>query len=168
MDTLSINGYVAILKGGAIAWSSKKQRTITLSTTEAEYMALTEGAKQLIWLWRFIRELSIDKSQPTSLCSDNLGTIMLSQDVTYHMRTKHINDAYHFIHEKVASHEAALTYIPMKDNIADILTKGLELHQHHYLMGKLGFGIRNFSLRGSVGNNINNDYQSPTAKLAST
>ena len=89
---------------------------------------------------------------------------MLSQDVTYHTRTKHINVAYHFICEKVASHEAVLTYIPMKDNIVDILTKGLKLHQHCYLMGKLGFGIRNFSLRGSVGNNINNDYQSPTTK----
>ena len=163
-----MNGYVAILGGGAIAWSSKKQRMIALSTTEAEYMALTEGAKQLIWLWRFIRELSIDQSQPTSLRSDNLGAITLSQDVTYHACTKHINVAYHFIHEKVASHEAALTYVPTKDNIADILTKGLELHQHRYLMEKLGFGIRNFSLRGSVGNNINNDYQSPTAELAST
>ena len=131
-------------------------------------MALTEGAKQLIWLWRFIRELGIDQSQPTSLRSDNLGTIMLSQDVTYHMCTKHINVAYHFICEKVASHEAALTYVPTKDNIADILTKGLKLHQHHYLMGKLGFGVRNFLLGGSVGNNINNHYQSPTAELAST
>ena len=149
---LSINGYMAILGGGAIAWSSKKQQTIALSTMEAEYMALTEGTKQLIWLWHFIWELGIDQSQPTSLCSDNLGAIMLSQDATYHMCTRHINIAYHFIHEKVASHEAALTYVPTKENIVDILTKGLELHQHHYLMGKLGFGVRNCSLRGSVGN----------------
>ena len=159
---------MAILGGGAIAWSSKKQQTIALSTTEAKYMALTEGAKQLIWLRCFIWELSIDQSQLTSLCSNNLGAIMLSQDATYHAHTMHINVAYHFIHEKVASHEAGLTYVPMKDNIADILTKGLKLHQHHYLMGKLGFGIRNFLLRGSVGNNINNHYQSLTAEPAST
>ena len=122
---------MAILGGGAIAWSSKKQQTITLSTMEAEYMALTEGAKQLIWLRRFIWELSIDQSQPMSLHSDNLGAIMLSQDATYHAHTKHINIAYHFICEKVASHEAALTYIPMKDNIADILTKGLKIGRAH-------------------------------------
>ena len=135
---------------------------------EAKYMALTEGTKQLIWLWCFIWELSIDQSQPTSLRSNNLGAITLSQDVTYHMHTKHINVAYYFIHEKVASHKAALTYVPMKDNIADILTKGLELHQHCYLMGKLGFGVRNFLLRWSVGNNINNHYPSLIAKPAST
>ena len=125
MDALSINGYVAILGGGAIAWSSKKQQMIALSTTEAEYMALTKGAKQLIWLWCFIWELGIDQSQLTSLHSNNLGAITLSQDVTYHVCTKHINDTYHFIHEKVASHEAALTYVPMKENIADILMKRL-------------------------------------------
>ena len=79
------------------------------------------SAKQLIWLWRFIRELGIDQSQLTSLCSDNLGAITLSQDATYHACTKHINIAYHFIREKVASHEAALTYVPTKDNIADIM-----------------------------------------------
>ena len=60
----------------------------------------------------------------------------------------------------------ALTYIPTKENIADILTKGLELHQHCYLMGKLGFGVREFLLRGSVGNCINNDYKSLTAEPA--
>ena len=120
IEWMCINGYVAILGGGAIAWSSKKQQTIALSTMEAEYMALTEGTKQLIWLWHFIQELGIDQSQPMSLCSDNLGAIMLSQDVTYHARTKHINAVYYFICEKVASHEAVLTYIPMKENIADL------------------------------------------------
>ena len=168
MDVLSINSYMAILGGGAIAWSSKKQQTIASSTMEPEYMALTEGTKQLIWLRHFIRELGIDQSQLMSLRSDNLGTITLSQDVTYHVHTKHINITYHFICEKVASHEAALTYVPMKENTADILTKGLKLHQHCYLMGKLGFGVRNFLLRGSVGNSIKNNYQSPTAKLGGT
>ena len=50
MDALSINGYVAILGGGSVAWSSKKQQMIALSAMEVEYMALIEGAKQLIWL----------------------------------------------------------------------------------------------------------------------
>ena len=79
MDALSINGYAAILGGGAISWSSKKQQMIALSTTEAEYMALTEGAKQLIWLRCFIWELGIDQSQLTSLHSNNLGAITLSR-----------------------------------------------------------------------------------------
>ena len=127
-----------------------------------------EGTKQLIWLQCFIQELGIDQSQPMSLHSDNLSAITLSQDATYYTCTKHINVAYHFICEKVASHEAMLTYVPMKENIADILMKRLELPQHHYLMGKLGFGARDFLLRRSVSNCTNNDDKSLTAKPAHT
>ena len=72
-DTLSIGGYVVMLGSGSIAWSSKKQRTVVLSMTEAEYIALTEGTKQLVWLRRFLTDLGFDQSQPTSIHSDNLG-----------------------------------------------------------------------------------------------
>ena len=65
----------------------------------------------------------------------------------------------------MTSHEAALTYVLTKENIADII-KGLKLHQHHYLMGKSGFGVRDFSLRGSVSNHISNDDKSPTTEPA--
>lgn len=138
-DALSIGGYVAMIGGGCVAWSSKKQRTVALSTTEAEYIALTEGTKQLIWLRQFLHDLNFDQSKPTSIRSDNLSAITISQDATYHARTKHINIAYHFIHEKVASNEAALTYVQSKENSAGLMTKGLELNQHRYLRAKLGF-----------------------------
>ena len=114
-DALSIGGYAAMIGGGCIAWSSKKQRTVSLSTTEAEYKALTEGAKQLIWLRHALQELGLDQDQPTSIRSDNLGAVTLSHDSTYHARTKHINIAYHFIREKVASNEATLTYVRSKE-----------------------------------------------------
>ena len=106
---------------------------------ESEYMALTEGTKHLIWLRRLLQDLQLDQKQPTSIRSDNLGTITLSHDVTYHVRTKHINIAYHFIREKVTSNEVALTYVQSKDNIADLMTKGLEANQHHYLQEKLRY-----------------------------
>jgi Reverse transcriptase (RNA-dependent DNA polymerase) len=138
-DAISISGYVAMIGGGCIAWSSKKQRTIALSTTEAEYIALTEGAKQLVWLRRFLQDLSFEQSKSTSIRSDNLSAITISHDATYHARTKHINVTYHFICEKVASNEATLTYIQSKENPVDLMTKGLELNQHRYLRAKLGY-----------------------------
>ena len=138
-DALSIGGYISILGGGTIAWSSKKQRTVALSTTEAEYIALTEGTKQLVWLRRFLLDLGFDQSHPTSIRSDNLSAITLSHDATYHAWAKHINVAYHYIREKVASNEATLIYIKAKENPADLMTKPLDLFQHHYLIEKLGF-----------------------------
>ena len=125
--------------GGTITWSSKKQRTVALSTMEAEYIALTEGTKQLVWLRRFLLDLGFDQSHPTSIHSDNLSAITLSHDATYHVCTKHINVTYHYIREKVASNEATLTYVKLKENPADLMTKPLDLFQHCYLREKLGF-----------------------------
>ena len=80
--------------------------------------------------------------------SDNLGTITVSYDVTYHAQIKHINVAYHFIHERVASNKVALTYVWSKENPADLMTMGLKINQHHNLPMKLEFlGAK---LRGSV------------------
>ena len=73
--------------------------------------------------------------------------ITLSHDATYHARTKHINVAYHFIREKVTSNEVSLTYVRSKENLADLMTKGLEGHQFWYLWRKLGVT----EVRGSVG-----------------
>ena len=98
-----------------------------LSTTEAEYIALTEGTKQLIWLRRFLTDLGFDQSQPTSIRSDNLGAITLSHDMSYHARTKHISVTYHFIGKRVASNEVALTYVRSKENPVDLTTKALDL-----------------------------------------
>ena len=83
--------------------------------------------------------LGFNQSHPTSIHSDNLSAITLSHDVTFHAHTKHINITYHYICEKVASNKATLTYIKSKENPADLMTKPLDLFQHHYLCEKLGF-----------------------------
>ena len=59
--------YIATLRGGAISWSLQKQKTVALSMMVTEYMALTEGVKHLIWLWRFLQDLQLDQSQLTSI-----------------------------------------------------------------------------------------------------
>ena len=99
-----------------------------------------------------MKDIGLGGEEPTSIRSDNLGAITLSNDSTYHARTKHINVTYHFIRENVASNEAVLTYVQSKENLADLMTKGLDLHQHRYLCGKLGFEGKS-EARGSVKSN---------------
>ena len=70
---------------------------------------------------------------------DNLSAITITCDVTYHACTKHINIYYHYIHEKVASNEASLTYITSKDNIADIMTKAIPLDNHNKLFKGISY-----------------------------
>ena len=119
---------------------------VSLSMTKAEYIALTEGAKELILLQMTLQKLGFDQDQPTPIQCDNLGAITLSHNATYHARTKHINVTYHFIHKKVASNEASLIYVRLKENPMDLMMKGLEWHQFKYLREKLGYT----KVRGSV------------------
>ena len=84
----AILGFVFLVDGGAVAWSSKKQELVTLSTTEAEYVAVTHAAK---WIQRLIGEIFCPLSMPMTLFSDSKSAIALAQDGHYHVYTKHID-----------------------------------------------------------------------------
>ena len=138
MDTKSISGYAYIIDSACITWSSKKQGILALSTTEAEYIALTHAAKQMMWIHRLLDKIGLEQRDLTPICCDNLSAITITHDVTYHAWTKHIKIYYHFIHEKVASNEASLIYVASKDNIADIMTKAISPDNHNKLKELLG------------------------------
>ena len=82
---------------GPISWKSQKQRTVSLSTTEAEYMALTEAANNVIYLKEFFAEIELRYLPPITIFNDNLGAQLLSMNAIVHPRTKHIDIRYHFI-----------------------------------------------------------------------
>ncbi|HEV7736915.1 MAG TPA: reverse transcriptase domain-containing protein [Chlamydiales bacterium] len=140
-DVKSISGYVCLLGGTPVAWSSKKQGLVVLSTTEAEYIALTHAAKELIWIRRLLRELNISILKPLNLYCDNLSVISLAQDNTYNPRTKHINIAYHFTRQVLRDETATLTHVPSKQNPTDIFTKSLDRSQTIELKKKLAMGL---------------------------
>jgi hypothetical protein len=121
----AISGYVFLINGGVISWSSWKQELITLSTAEAEYVATTHAAKEAIWLHWLIFELFPALKMPTTLYCDNQAALRLATDDNYHTHTKHIDLRYHFIRQVVASWALKLIYCPTDDMTADILTKAL-------------------------------------------
>ena len=133
-DGKSVSGYASNIGNACATWSSKKQPIVTLSTTEAEYIALTHGAKQLMWLRQLLIDLGFNMSPRIPLRCDNLAAITISKDNSYHARTKHINIRYHYIRERITSHEVDLTHVASKDNAADIFTKALDPKQHLNLM----------------------------------
>jgi len=125
----SISGYAFFFGRGAVSWSSKKQPIVTLSSTESEYVVLTHAFKDIIWIQKFIKEISpffpFNFSIPTNLFCDNQGAIRLSKDATYHARTKHINVHFHFVRQTVTQKDISLNYISTNDMVADIFTKSL-------------------------------------------
>lgn len=132
LDRRSYTGFVIILGGAPISWEARKQPTVALSSTEAEYMAVTTAAKEILFCSTIIKELEFGKfcEQPINLFSDNLGAIKLASNVGFNSRTKHIDTRHHFIRELVMNGSIAIFHVCSEEMIADILTKGLTRVKH--------------------------------------
>ncbi|GJT69684.1 retrovirus-related pol polyprotein from transposon TNT 1-94 [Tanacetum coccineum] len=136
----SITGYVFMVHGCVVSWKATLQHVVALSTTEAEYMALTEAVKESIWLKGLLIELGVNLRSVIVNC-DNQSAIHLSRNAMFHERTKHINVRYHFIREIVESKEIEVAKIGTKDNAADAFTKVVPGPKFKYCMKILGVGI---------------------------
>ena len=136
----SISGFAFFVGLGVVSWSSKKQPIVTLSSTEAEYVALTHSSKDIIWIQKLLNEFSsiFSFAFPTTLYCDNQGAIRLSKDSTFHGRTKHIDVHFHFIRQTVSLGHISLTYCPTDDMIADIFTKPLSRYKFEKFRKLLG------------------------------
>jgi hypothetical protein len=137
-----------MLAGGVISWQSKKQRTVALSTVEAEYMATTQATKEAIWWRAFLTGLGHDMSHSTIIHSDSQGSIALAHNPEHHARTKHIDIQYHFIRQHVAEKTIALTFTGTENMVADIFTKALD--RVAYERGARTLGLSESSSRGGV------------------
>lgn len=129
----SLGSYVFMLAEGPVSWACKCNHSVCLSSTEAEYKALTSAAKETIWILRCLADIRHEQEQATLMHCDNQGAIALSNNPVYHSRTKHISVYHHFIRDVVAEKEVKLGYINTLKNSADLLTKALpsELHLEH-------------------------------------
>ena len=147
----SITGYILLLGGSPIAWKSKKQSTVSKSSSEAEYRAMSSAASEVTWVVRLLKELQINSLQPVTLHCDNQSAIHIAKNPIFHERTKHIEIDCHFTRDKVLEGLIQLTYLPTSSQLADIMTKILPSYQHNTLISKLGM-LHNPSLRGGVEN----------------
>uniref|UniRef100_A0A0A9WFE7 Retrovirus-related Pol polyprotein from transposon TNT 1-94 n=1 Tax=Lygus hesperus TaxID=30085 RepID=A0A0A9WFE7_LYGHE len=126
IDRHSFSGFVFTLSGAAISWMSKKQRTVALSSVEAELMCISEGVKEaIIYLEKFLRELGFSMSLPIALYNDSQGAQEHLKNPAYRSRTKHIDIRNHFIKQNIQEGLIDLKYLATEDMVADFLTKPL-------------------------------------------
>ncbi len=132
-DRMSISGYSWFYGGCLVDWGSKKQRTTALSSTEAEYMALSLSIQGGLWLRSSLDQARVGCSLSTALNVDNKSAISLASNASLHGRAKHIDIKYHFIREHIANGTFTILWIPSALNTADIFTKPLSppLFQTH-------------------------------------
>jgi hypothetical protein len=121
----STSGCLLVFNGSPVCWTSRKQTIVRTSTTEAEYIAAHDTARQLIWIRRFLIELGQNQLGPTLMYIDNTAAKHLIKNPSHHKRTKHIDVKFHFTRNMVHSKEIELVHIGTKDQLADIFTKAL-------------------------------------------
>ena len=105
----------------------KKQSLIALSSTESEYIALSECVREVLWFRSFLGELGHSQVGPTPLFQDNRSCMKIANDPSVSDRTKHIDIRHHFIRERIELEQVKLIYVPTTHMVADILTKPITL-----------------------------------------
>ncbi|KAK9047935.1 hypothetical protein SSX86_033103 [Deinandra increscens subsp. villosa] len=134
-DSRSQSGYVFTLNGGAVSWCSTKQSVVADSTTESEYIAASEAAKEAVWMKKFITDLDVVPSikQPIEMMCDNTGAIAQAKEPRSHKKAKHILRKFHYIREVVERNEIKICKVDTDQNLADPFTKPMthETHDRH-------------------------------------
>lgn len=125
----SLTGYVFTLGNAVVSWKATLQSSVALSTTEAEYMALAEAAKEAVWLKGLINDLGIQQEHALVYC-DSMSAICLAKDQVFHSRTKHIDVRYHYIRSES---RVNVKKIGTRYNPADMLTKSIPENKLHSL-----------------------------------
>jgi hypothetical protein len=149
-DRRSTTGFVVTINGGPVSWVSKKQKTVALSSTEAEYVSMASLGQEVKWLRQLLQDMECKQesatqftsANPTVIYEDNQGAIASASNPTAHQRMKHVDVKYHFIREQVENGEVVVKYCATRDMVADFLTKPLsaECIQRH--KKTLGIGCR--------------------------
>jgi hypothetical protein len=119
----AITGGVILLAGGAVKWTAEKQPIITLSTMEAEYIAVNTVARNTKWLHQFLSELGFRQDIPSEIFIDNQTAKKISENPKLHKCSQHIDKQYHWIREQIEFGIISLQWIPSAENLADIFTK---------------------------------------------
>jgi hypothetical protein len=137
-DRCSVTGWVFMAAGGATSWQSQKQKSVALSTVEAEYMAACAASKEAVWQRAMLAQAGVTTDQPMLILTDNQGAMALAKNPNHHQRSKHIDVRYHYVRQQVARRTIRLDYVATAHQAADQLTKPLGKPQHDHCIAAMG------------------------------
>ncbi|MDC0525432.1 reverse transcriptase domain-containing protein [bacterium] len=130
----STSGWVALWQSAALTWGSRKQKCIALSTCEAEIIALSEAAKDMVYLRKLVLGLGAKETSPSRLATDSKSARDVSYNPERHDNMKHVQRRHFFVRDMVESFEIEVPHVATADNLADILTKPMrDAKQFHRL-----------------------------------
>jgi hypothetical protein len=137
----SITGFVILLQNTPIMWRSQSQKAVSLSSTEAEYYATAEAAKEIKFICQVLESLNVPIKKPIIVHIDNVGAIFIAENASATKHTRHIDARYHFVREYIIDGYIKIIFVNSKENIADMFTKNVtseiyELHVDTFLIHK--------------------------------
>ena len=132
-NRISITGFIIYLLGVPICWRSKGQKGVTLSSSEAEYVAMSEAVKEIRFVYYLLESLGISVKLPIIVRIDNIGAIFMAENASSGVRTRHIDTRYHFIREHIEDGSIQIEFVRTSVNDADIFTKNVnkETYEKH-------------------------------------
>ncbi|KXJ62360.1 hypothetical protein RP20_CCG010799 [Aedes albopictus] len=137
----STTGFIFFFGSGPVAWASRRQTSVSLSSMEAEYIALSETCQELLWLRRLMADLGEDVSKATTVFEDNQSCLSFVKAERTSKRSKHIDTRQHFVKDMTERGEAALVYCPTERMVADALTKPLGATKFRQLVEMSGLSM---------------------------
>lgn len=149
-DRRSTICYTFSIRSGIVSWSSKKQRTVSLSSIEREYKALCTTTCEAVWLRRVLQDIGEEQMKATMIKCDNQSSIKLENNPIFHARTKHVGAKFHFIREKIQSKDFFLEYCNACEDATDIFTKPLGKIKFKLLREMLGVEFNPLSIKGGT------------------
>ena len=133
---IRVTGYILFFMGVPIIWKSKSQKSVTLSSSEAEYVALSEAAKDIKFVYQLMGSIGIQIELPIIVRVDNVGAIFMSENTSTSGRTKHIDIRYRFVNEMVIDGFLKIVFVKTKENVADVFTKNVTSETYRNLVPK--------------------------------
>jgi ketol-acid reductoisomerase len=118
---ISVTGFIFYLMNVPVCWRSKSQKGVTLSSTEAEYVAMSETVKEVKFIYYLLRDIGIEVKLPIIVKTDNVGAMFMAQNSSSGVRTRHVDTRYHFVRHGIIKIE----FIKSIENQSDIFTKNV-------------------------------------------
>lgn len=137
-DRKSLSGYVFRVYSSTVAWTTRKQTSVALSSAEAEYTALSVAVAEALWLRMLLKDLGRRMDEPIVLMEDNQACIRIAEEEKPTKRLKHVDVRFHFVRNEIQNRVIRLMYVPTENQIADIMTKGIPRTQYQKLRSLLG------------------------------